>query len=199
MKYFRIAALVARTSLLVLVCGAVDSSRAATHVSSQSQCENGQVPKDEIAISCRYISEPAPASVRSSEPWIMLNRVALSFKSTDENYMLVEITLSSAPANATPVSRPVYLSVDRDDGSNQVRRLLPDVHLEELVFGKPRTFSQRVLVGVFQPGHYVVHLWIPSADPAYTFDAAHNLLLRSIGVPDEQTRLNRIADFTITR
>jgi len=61
----------------------------------------------------------------------------------------------------------------------------------------PVTFSDKLLIGALRPGHYFVHLSIPSPDPAAVQDTSQNLLLSNIGISDQHTGLNTIASFTI--
>lgn len=184
--------LLAGFALLVLVPAASlgQSSKRDSECSSQGT--------NEIKIACDYVEAPL-AAVKTGDPQIALSRAVLSFKTHHENYMQVELTFRNQSESQFKISRPVYLAIDDDAGRNLIRRKLTHVDFQSLVPGKPSTFSDRLLIGVLRPGHYIVQLWIPNPDPSFTFDAAHNLMLNSRGVANPVTGLNTLATFEVER
>ena len=159
-----------------------------------SQCDTQG--KGSINVACDYVEAPAPVE-SSSEFRIVLNHAVISFTTKDENFMSVELTFTNRGKSPVQDARTVYLAVDDDAGHNQLRRPLTKVDFRSLVPGKRVTFSDRLLIGVLRPGHYVIELWIPSADPSAAFDKAHNVLLSNVDVPDQRSGLNKIATITI--
>lgn len=140
-------------------------------------------------------SDPAQTSGR---PQVALNHAALSFKTQDDNWMHLELRFTKL--DSTPVSNAlrVYIAIDDDSGHNFIRRPLPSVNLAGLAPGQSVEFKERLLFPALRPGHYQISLWIPSTDPVFKFNAAHNLQVRSFGVADEKSGLNRIAAFSVT-
>jgi len=161
-----------------------------------SPCE--ATGKKELRITCYYMSTPHSASAGIG-PRIVLNRSVLSFDTNDQNYMHVELTFTNAGTSRISAAHPVYLAIDDQAGHNHVRRVLPQVDFRKLAPGERLTFSDRLLVPAFRPGHYAIQLWIPNPDPFLRFNAAHNLLLGSAGVADPATGLNTLAAFTVVR
>jgi len=177
------------------------SSPASPPISSQAGAQprcrvNGT---RDIAIACDYTQVPLRSAPSFGEPHIALDRAELSFKTEDSNWMRLELRFTKTDRVPISVARPVYIAFDDDAGHNFIRRPLPNVNLAGLVTGKSGNFQERLLVPALQPGHYRINLWIPSADPEFKFNSAHNLLLNSYGVGDKKTGLNRIAEFTVTR
>jgi hypothetical protein len=153
--------------------------------------------KNEITIVCEYSAISSHAAIPSGEPKIVLNRAFLSFKTNTESQMRVELTFTNAEATQVSSARSVYLAIDDDSGQNYVRRVLPHIDLRKLTQDQPSAFSERLLTAAFQPGHYIIKLWIP--DPSEMFNPVHNWLLSSNGVPDRATGLNIVAKFTVAR
>jgi len=112
--------------------------------------------------------------------------------------MHVELTFSNESDAKIEEKRTIYLALDDAKGQNHMRRPLPHVDFTKLEPGKPMTFEERLLAPAFEPGIYSISLWIPSNDAALKFDPAHNFLLSNEGVPNTESGLNRIADFTAT-
>ena len=112
--------------------------------------------------------------------------------------MHVELTFSNESDAKIEEKRRIYLALDDAKGQNHMRRPLPHVDFTKLEPGKPMTFEERLLAPAFEPGIYSISLWIPSNDAALKFDPAHNILLSNEGVPNTESGLNRIADFTAT-
>jgi hypothetical protein len=121
----------------------------------------------------------------------------LCFETNDESHMKIELTFTNQSAGPISDARTVFIAIDELGGKNHVRRPLPQVDMRKLAPHQTLTFSETLLSPAFPRGDYVVHLWIPSADPALKFDTAHNLLLSNVGVPDSVTGLNTLASFTV--
>lgn len=153
----------------------------------------------DIAIICNYTPMPLNAARSPHEPQIALNRVELSFGTTDSNWMRLELRFTKLDKRPISEARSVYIAFDDDSGHNFIRRPLPSVNLAALVTGKSADFQERLLVPALRPGHYQIKLWIPSVNPAFKFDYRHNLLVSSFGVADESSGLNRIAAFSVRR
>jgi hypothetical protein len=150
----------------------------------------------ELTITCTYTSGSPTGAAGRSAPRIAILRAALSFNTTDEGQMTVELTFSNESGKKIAEHRTVYLEINDEMGQNHVRRPLPHVDFTRLEPGQPAKFEDKFLTPVYSAGTYVISLWIPSTDPASKFDPVHNLLLNSIGVADSAAGLNRIAKFT---
>jgi len=161
----------------------------------EPQCETQGT--GEVTISCSY-SATATAARENSTPSVVLNRVVISFKPSSESHMHVELTFSNESDAKIEEKRTIYIALDDAKGQNHMRRPLPHVDFTKLEPGKPMTFEERLLAPAFEPGVYSIFLWIPSNDAALKFDPAHNFLLSNEGVPNTESGLNRIANFTAT-
>jgi hypothetical protein len=151
--------------------------------------------KLEISIDCEY-SDAAGANAAkdgSAAPGVVLNHVKLSFRAKDDSKMRVELTFTKTSKQTISDARAVYIAIDEQSGENHLRRELPSVDFRKLAPGEPLTFSEPLRAPAFQAGHYKISLWIPSADPALKFDAAHNFLLANSSVADPKSGLNTIA------
>jgi hypothetical protein len=168
-----------------------------TQTTAQPRCQIAG--EREITITCDYTSLPMKSTPAPDESQIALNRAELSFKTKDDNWM--RIVLRFTKLDGVPISepRPVYIAVDDDAGHNFIRRPLPGVNFASLTQGQPAEFLERLRMPALRPGHYQIKLWIPSAEPALKFNAAHNFLLSSVGVGDEASKLNAIAAFSVAR
>lgn len=151
---------------------------------------------NELKITCAYTAGSPEAADRGTAPRIALNRAVISLNTSEEGRMGVELTFLNDSGNKIVDRRTVYLEIDDVKGQNHVRRPLPHVDFTKLEPGKPMKFQESLLTPAFSPGTYFVSIWIPATDPAWKFNAAHNFLLSSIGVPDAATGLNQIAQFT---
>jgi hypothetical protein len=150
----------------------------------------------ELTITCTYKpASPASADSRNS-PRIVLQRAVISFGTSEEGQMKVELVFSNEGGKQLTERRTVYLAIDDVNGGNHVRRPLPRVDFTRLEPGKPVKFQDSFLAPAFSAGTYFVSLWIPANDPSSKFDPTRNFLLSSDGVPDTATGLNRIATFT---
>jgi|HubBroStandDraft_2_1064218.scaffolds.fasta_scaffold38919_3 hypothetical protein len=169
----------------------------AQQVPSGTKCDVTGTTK--ITITCDYTPAPRAAHTSDAVAHIVLNHAMLSFETNDESHMKIELTFTnlSAAGFLEAQARTVFIAIDEPRGKNHVRRPLPQVELHKLAPHQTLTFSETLLSPAFSPGDYVVHLWIPSADPALKFDSAHNLLLDNVGVPDSVTGLNTLASFTV--
>ena len=153
----------------------------------------------DITIRCDYTPMPPDAARSPHEPQIALNRVELSFGTTDSNWMHLALRFTKLDKKPISEARSVYIAFDDDSGHNFIRRPLRSVDLATLTTGKSADFQERLLVPALRPGHYQIKLWIPSDNPAFKFNSTHNLLVSSFGVADENSGLNRIAAFSVTR
>jgi hypothetical protein len=168
----------------------------AQEISRGTKCDVNGTTK--ITITCDYTPAPRDANTSDAVPRIVLNHAVLSFETNDESHMKIELTFTNQSAAAFSEARTVFIAIDEPSGKNHVRRPLPQVDLRKLAPHQTLTFSEILLSPAFPRGDYVVHLWIPSSDPALKFDAPHNLLLGNIGVPDSVTGLNTLANFNVT-
>jgi Domain of unknown function (DUF4832) len=165
--------------------------------SSASPCETAG--KEEITIACSYTPTPHSASKDINTPRIVLNRIMISFEPNAESHMVVQLTFTNEETARISDARTSYLAIDDDAGQNHVRRVLQRVDFRKLAPGQRLTFSDRLLVGSFRPGHYTIYLWIPNPDPALKFNPARNFLLSSLGVADTVTGLNTLARFSVVQ
>lgn len=172
-----------------------DAKTATRQFPDATKCDVAGATK--ITISCDYTPAPHDANATNAAPRIVLNHATLSFETNDESHMKIELTFTNQSAAAISENRSVFIAIDEPSGKNHVRRPLPQVDLRKLAPRQSLTFSETLLAPAFPRGDYVVHLWIPSSDPALKFDAAHNLLLSNVGVPDSATGLNTLANFTV--
>jgi hypothetical protein len=163
--------------------------------SASPRCETAG--KQEITITCHYKALPADNPRSDKETRIVLNDAVLSFKTSNESYMHVELTFTNESTNMISDGRQIYLAIDDDSGRNYVRRLLPHIDFRNLSPGVRKTISERLLVPALQPGHYNIQLWIPSSTTELKFDPGHNFLLSSTGVANKETGLNLIATFSV--
>lgn len=152
-----------------------------------------------ITITCHYSALAVTEPGGNREPRIVLNDAVLSFKTRDDNYMHVILTFTNDGKTTISDAHPVYLAIDDEMGNNYVRRLLPHVDFRTLLPGIQQSFSERLLAPALQPRRYIARLWIPNPDPSLKTDPAHNFLLTSVGVPDSESGLNLIANFSVTR
>ncbi len=167
-----------------------------TKIASLQACKTvGREKK--IKITCNYRSVLPSGPKEQYVPRIVLNRSALSFKTNEESYLRIELTFTNESRARIRDTRAIYLAIDDDAGHNYLRRELRRVDFRRLDPGKALTVSDQLLAGALAPGHYVVHLWIPSPEPSLKFDPAGNLLLSSAGVPDPTTGLNTLAEFQV--
>jgi hypothetical protein len=165
-----------------------------TNVSqSAPQCEI--VGTSEVAITCVYSPAEAGGADPRSLPRVILNRAEISFKTSNESHMRVELSFTNDSGAKISEPRTVYLAIDDEKGENHMRRPLPHVDFTKLAPGKLANFEEVLLAPAFAPGPYIVSLWIPSPDPTWKFDPARNFLLSSAGVPSVATGLNLVAKF----
>ena len=198
LPHFVIIALLAIQASPLLGQDSAQPKAGATAASkSEPQCRSSG--RDQVTIACDYSSTSGSESARGAETRIVLTHALLFFQPTDESHMRVELTFKNEGSKPVSDMREAYLAVDDDAGQNYVRRILSHVDLQKLAPGQSLTFVDVLLVGAFRAGHYTVHLWIPSSDPALKFDSSKNLLLSSEGVADPSTGLNTLATFNVAR
>lgn len=153
---------------------------------------------EEIAIACDYTPMPVNYAEAADKTQIALDRAELSFKTTDDNWMRLELRFTKLDSIPLSEAWRVYIAIDDDSGHNLIRRPLPSVNLASLAPGKSVDFKERLMFPALRPGHYQIKLWIPSGDPKFKFNSAHNLLVSSVGVADQKSGLNTIATFSVT-
>ncbi len=185
----------ARAAHRVRVESAANATVSTTsEVVSAPKCETEGT--GEITITCSYTGTPrVPSDANSSR--LVLNRAVISFSPKEEDNLHLQLTFTNEGAGRTFKTRQVYLQIDDDHGRNYVRRVLTNVDFSKFAQGERRTFSEVLIVAIFRPGRYVIHLWIPDPDPARKFNAANAFLLSSVGVADPATGLNTLAEFTV--
>jgi hypothetical protein len=165
---------------------------------ASSPCEtSGQ---REIGINCEYTASEGVS--KEHEPAIVLNHVLLSFDAKHDRFsrernLHVELTFMLWGAERFPNERPVYLEINDDAGRNYVRRILPSVDFRKLRRGAAMRFTEELLAPAFQPGRYLVQLWMPGPDPALKFDPEHSLMLSNETIPDRMTGRNTLAAVSI--
>lgn len=215
MNVFRFPAATGLLTILAGVCLALsistlpatgqNAAHQASALADKTQTKSSSSPHCDIAgakaitITCHYSASPVDDPGSNREPRIVLNDAVLSFKTRDDNYMHVALTFTNDGKNAISDAHPVYLAIDDEAGNNYIRRLLPHVDFRSLLPGVQQTFSERLLAPALQPRRYIARLWIPNPDPSLKTDPAHNFLLSSAGVPDSESGLNLIANFSVTR
>jgi hypothetical protein len=153
--------------------------------------------KSQIMIACDYVEAKTQAERQKTYPRLVLNHAMLSFRADQENYMRIELTFTNRGTSWISEALVVYLEIDDDSGQNHLRRALPHVDFRRLAPSERITFSDRLLAAVLKPGHYVIHLWIPSPAPSLKFNPAYNLLLANRGVPNKETGLNMLGTFEV--
>lgn len=161
---------------------------------STAQCST--TGANELTITCSYTPASPAGADGGNVPRIVLTRAFLSFNTAEDSDMSVELTFSNESGSKIAVRQTVYLEINDAMGQNHLRRPLPRVDFTKLEPGKPLKFQEKLLAPGFSTGAYTVSIWIPSTDPSLKFNAAHNFLLSSTGVPDPATGLNQIAKFT---
>lgn len=158
-----------------------------------------EVQATALTITCTYSgnsSTDGPGS-DGEAPRIALNRAAISFAPWDESHMHIRLDFTNDGPGKITDKRMVYLTIDDDRGQNHMRRALLHVDFRRLAPGQPMIFDETLLAPAFAPGSYTISLWIPSTDRASEFDPKEDLLLKSSGVAQRLTGLNRIASFAL--
>jgi hypothetical protein len=163
-------------------------------VKMQSPCQ--VTVSAELALDCSYSARESPQPGTSH---FRLVHSSLLFSVKSESYMQISLTITNDDAPQLEEKRPVFLVIDDAKGMNYLRRSLPHVDLAALKPGETGIFSERLLVGAFNSGDYIISLWIPSSDPGRTYEVDRNLLLGGESVANPTTRLNQLAQFTVKR
>ncbi len=190
-----------RGSPIQFDAGILSQEQVTSHVSDQvppglpaaPRCET--IGTEDLKITCTYTATVRPPNRGKDKQRIVLNRAELSFGTKRDSYMLIDLTFMTEEAR--PNARPytVYLTVDDEGGHNMVRRALPKVDFSKLTPGVPATFSERLLIGGFRPGRYIISLVIPNPEPSQKNNPASNILLSNVGVADPTIGSNVIARF----
>lgn len=182
--------------LIALTTGSGLTSSATTNALESKvskRCE--AAGKSEITLTCDYSAERPDD--RGGMPQIALDHALITFRPRDESRMHVELTFRNIGTSSPNSSRTVYIEFDDVAGKNYIRRPLPHVDFHQLAPGERKKFDEVLLVPALRPNRYVVRLWIPDPKPSKRFDPTHNLLLSTVGVPDQPTGTNRIAAITV--
>jgi hypothetical protein len=111
--------------------------------------------------------------------------------------MSLSLKISNEDAAPLAERRTVFIEVDDTKGNNYLRRPLLHTDLSLVKPGDVRTFSEKLLVGSFQPGDYVIYLWIPSSETGQTYNARQNFLLGGENVATLDNALNKVAQFKV--
>jgi len=192
---YLIVNLLAGTAIVVWLLSIGPRTHASEISTAGPQCET-TTGTTEVTISCSYSPSTAATAPDSSTPRVMLDRAVISFATSTESHMHIELTFTNDTSTKIAERRTVYLAFDDARGENHMRRPLPHVDLTKIEPGKPMKFEEILLAPAFQPGPYTISLWIPSNEDALKFKPDHNFLLSNEGVPDTESGLNRIAKFT---
>jgi hypothetical protein len=162
--------------------------------SSNGLCQ-ATTAKD-LNLDCSYRPGTGPFV---SSPHLRLTHASFSFEVKGENYMSLSLQIANEDSVRLVERRTVFIEIDDKKGNNYLRRPLSHTDLSFVKPGEIRTFSEKLLVGSFQPGDYTIFLWIPSLEAGQTFNPKHNFLLggESVGNPDNG--LNKLAQFTVIR
>lgn len=163
---------------------------------SAPQCD--VIGTSDLTITCAYSASSSVDADRRAAPRIILNHAVISFNPSNESHMRVQLSFTNDSGSKIADQRTVYLAIDDEKGENHMRRPLPHVDFTKLEPGRLTKFQETLLAPAFSPGPYIISIWIPSTDPSWKFDPAHNFLFSSAGVPDPATGLNQIAKFTVT-
>jgi hypothetical protein len=150
----------------------------------------------ELILDCSY---RAGSGEFVSSPHLRLIHASLSFEVKGENYMSLSLHIANEDTVRLAERRTAFIEIDDAKGNNYLRRPLPHTDLGLVEPGKTRTFSEKLLVGSFLPGDYIISLWIPSPEPEETYNSRKNFLLRGENVADPETALNKLAHFTVLR
>jgi len=135
----------------------------------------------------------------ASSPHLRLIHASMSFEIKGESYMSLSLLIANEDTVRFVERRTVFIEIDDPQGKNYLRRALSHVDLSLIDPGGTRAFSEKLLVGSFLPGDYIISLWIPSPDAEHTYNSKRNFLLSGDNVADPETGLNRLAQFTVLR
>jgi hypothetical protein len=164
----------------------------AQSVNSPGACQT-TVAKD-LSLDCLY---GAGTTSRDGSPHLWLKHASISFEVKGESYMSVSLQIKNEDTERFAERRTVFIEIDDTKGVNYLRRALRHADLGLLEPGETRVFFERLLVGAFRPGEYIISLWIPSPEPGETYNSRRNFLLRGENVADPDTGLNKLAQFTV--
>jgi hypothetical protein len=148
----------------------------------------------ELILDCSY--RPGTRAFVSS-PHLRLIHASLSFEVKGENYMSLSLQIANEDTVRLAERRTVFIEVDGTKGNNYLRRPLPHTDLGLVKPGETRTFYEKLLVGSFQPGDYIIFLWIPSSETGQTYNSKQNFLLGGEGVATLDNGLNKLAQFKV--
>lgn len=185
-------------TLLSFSCGIVRPSRAELLPSSEPPKSSDDVCQattaKDLVLDCSYRAGTV-AFVRS--PHLRLIHVSLSFEVKGENYMSLSLQIANDAAVRLAERRTAFIEIDDTNGNNYLRRPLPHTDLGLVEPGETRTFSEKLLVGSFRPGDYIIFLWIPSSEAGQTYNPNQSLLLGGENVASPDKGLNKLAQFKV--
>lgn len=132
-----------------------------------------------------------------SSPHLRLIHAFFSFEVKGENYMYLSLQIANEDTVRLAERRSAFIEIDDVKGNNYLRRPLTHTDLGLVEPGKTRTFSEKLLVGSFQPGDYILYLWIPSSEAGQTYNSNQSFLLGGENVASPDKGLNKLAQFRV--
>ena len=148
----------------------------------------------ELILDCSY---RAGTGAFVSSPHMRLIHASLSFEVKGESYMSLSLQIANEDTVRLAERRTAFIEIDDTKGNNYLRRPLSHTDLGLVEPGETRTFSEKLLVGSFPPGDYIIFLWIPSSETAQTYNSKENFLLGGESVASPDNGLNRLAQFKV--
>lgn len=148
----------------------------------------------ELILDCSYHAE---TGAFVSSPHLRLVHASVSFEVKGENYMSVSLQIANEDTVRLAERRTTFIEIDDAKGNNYLRRPLPHTDLSLVEPGETRTFSEKLLVGSFQPGDYIIYLWIPSSETGQTYNFKKSFLLGGENVASPENGLNKLAQFKV--
>ena len=182
---------------LIVMLASLASAPAGNQSQSGPRCQTKN--DGNLTITCNFTPTPHAARGSRRDSPVAVTRAVVALEPDEESILSAELTFTNTSAKPIGDAREVYLAIDDEWGNNYVRRVLPHVDFRKLSPGTPLTFSEKLRVARFPPGHYTIQLWIPDPDPALKFNPAHNFLLSSAGVANPSTGLNVVGRFAVER
>jgi hypothetical protein len=185
-------------TLLSFYCGIVRPSRAEPLQSSEPPKSSDDVCQattaKDLVLDCSY---RAGLEAFVSSPHLRLIHASLSFEVRGENYMSLSLQIANDDTVRLAERRTAFIEIDDTNGNNYLRRPLPHTDLGLVEPGETRTFSEKLLVGSFRPGDYIIFLWIPSSEAGQTYNSNQSLLLGGENVASPDKGLNKLAQFKV--
>jgi hypothetical protein len=148
----------------------------------------------DLILDCSY---RAGTGAFVSSPHLRLIHASLSFEVKGENYMSLSLQIANEDTVRLAERRTTFIEIDDANGNNYLRRPLPHTDLSLVEPGETRSFSEKLLVGSFLPGDYIIFLWIPSSETNQTYNSKKSFLLGGESVATPDNGLNKLAQFTV--